>query len=38
VVAILRPGRGKHSVRVVNLGRGRRGSQLAIDAVAVRSG
>lgn len=37
VVAILRPGRGEHSVRLVNLGRGRRGSQIALDAVAVRA-
>jgi outer membrane protein assembly factor BamB len=37
VVAILRPGRGKHAVRIVNLGRGRRGAQVALDAVAVRA-
>jgi outer membrane protein assembly factor BamB len=34
VVAVLRPGRGKHRLSLVNLGRGRNGKQVAIDAVA----
>jgi outer membrane protein assembly factor BamB len=36
VVAVLRPGRGKHRVRLVNLGRGRHGTRVAVDAVAAR--
>jgi hypothetical protein len=36
VVAVLRPGPGKHRVRLMNLGRGRHGRQVAVDAVAVR--
>ena len=36
VVAVLRPGRGKHRFKLVNLGKGRRGTQVAVDAVAVR--
>ena len=38
VVAVLRPGPGKHRVRIVNLGRGRNGTQVSIDAVAARRG
>jgi hypothetical protein len=38
VVAILRPGPGTHRVRIVNLGRGRNGTQVSIDAVAARRG
>ena len=38
VVAVLRPGPGKHRVRLVNLGRGRNGTQVSIDAVAARRG
>ena len=38
VVAVLRPGPGRHRVRLVNLGRGRNGTQVSIDAVAARRG
>ena len=35
VVALLKPGRGKHRLSLVNLGRGRGGKQVAIDAVGI---
>lgn len=37
VLAILRPGGGRHRVKLVNLGRGRHGRRVVIDAVGVRS-
>lgn len=36
VIAVLRPGRGRHRITIVNLGRGRRGARVEFDAVAAR--